>query len=622
MKFLEVAEVFNEIEQVSSRNEITRIVGEFYRTLNENEAQIFSYLLLGRVGPLFIPAEYNFSEKSLLNLMNSKLASLEINEDIYKVRAENGDIGTTASYFNELIGSNSQSEPLEASDVYDGLWQLVLTTGKGAVAAKAEIAQNYLNRMSPTEAKFYSRIVVGKLRFGASDKTVLDALSYMVAGDKSLSERLKAIYGKVSDLGYVATIAKKWGEKLPDEDDISATPGVPLFSRLVERVKDFDEAVERMGEKFYVQPKFDGLRCQAHKGVDYGSGVFEGRVWASYMAKLSEQNSNTEMQLDFSVSSENPKTGVKLYSRSLEELTDMFPEVCETLASFKSKDFILDGEVIGWDEKIEGFAPFQVTITRKRKFGIEQAVTEVPVRYYVFDLLYWNGEDLTDLSFGERFIKMQQFFEENRDSLQNMIFMTDTPEITSKDELLSEFEDAAVQGLEGLIAKQVQGGYQPGIRNYEWIKLKKSMDKKLVDTVDVVIMGYYFGSGKRSAFGIGGLLAGIYNAETGNVESITKIGTGINDAQFVEIKNRLDSIKVDKKPSNYLVNKVLEADVWVAPEVICSVEADEVTKSSMHFAGRGEGEQGIALRFPRLIEFDRDKRLEDTTSVNEILKIA
>ncbi|WKZ31456.1 MAG: hypothetical protein QY318_01685 [Candidatus Dojkabacteria bacterium] len=147
------------------------------------------------------------------------------------------------------------------------------------------------------------------------------------------------------------------------------------------------------------------------------------------------------------------------------------------------------------------------------------------------------------------------------------------------------------------------------------------MDKELVDTIDVVIMGYYFGSGKKTQFGMGALLGGIYNPESGKIESVTKIGTGITDGQWREIAMRLKEIEVKDRPKQYSVARELEPDVWVAPEVVSTVEADEITKSKLHVAGKGELGYGLALRFPRLVEFDRDKTVEQATTSDEFVKL-
>ena len=170
-------------------------------------------------------------------------------------------------------------------------------------------------------------------------------------------------------------------------------------------------------------------------------------------------------------------------------------------------------------------------------------------------------------------------------------------------------------GLEGVIVKDVDGGYSPGARDFEWIKIKKSIDNNLVDTVDLVVLGYYLGSGKRSKFGIGAILGGVYNPDSETYESVTKIGTGITDEQWGTIKGRLDTIVVKEKPKNVAIEGIMKPDVFVSPEVVITVDADEVSvnRKSESVA------RGLSLRFPRLIEFDRDKNPEDATTIDELL---
>ena len=136
---------------------------------------------------------------------------------------------------------------------------------------------------------------------------------------------------------------------------------------------------------------------------------------------------------------------------------------------------------------------------------------------------------------------------------------------------------------------------------------------KLSDTVDCVVMGFYYGKGKRTKFGVGAFLAGIRDGE--KIKTITKVGTGLTDEQFRELKSRLDKLVTTEKPESYEVDKNLVPDVWVDPELVVELAADEVTKSPTHTAG-------VALRFPRLIKFRDDKSVGQATSVREIKKIA
>lgn len=617
MKFFELAELFEKLESTAGRNDMTALLAEFitaHKKSDPKELEMAAYLFTGRVAPYFVQAEYNYSEKGLITVMSDQAKSAGSQFDVVKSRSDLGDLGLVAA---QLQGSVVLEKPssLTVADVYEALWRIISTSGSGSVASKNQVVAELLRKMSPVEAKFLVRIVSGKMRLGVSTKTFLDAVSVVLSGDKSSREQLDRAYGVDPDIGWVlynALAGKSEASKL--------VVGIPVHSRLVERVKEFGEVFTRLGDGAIFQPKFDGLRCQAHVGASYSADTMGDRVWVNYMSNLEAIIRNTEAPDLFAKTEENDRSvAVELFSRNLERMSDMFPEVVNELSKYIEPGTVLDGEMIGWDPDTQSFLPFQETMSRKRKHGISEAAVDVPVRYFVFDILAYKGESLVEEDTEKRLEILDRLLKALPED--SLIVPTETRMMKDSSELESFFVESVEGGLEGLIAKSKKGGYQPGARNYEWIKLKKSMDKELVDTVDVVIMGYYYGSGKKVEFGMGALLGGVYNQESGEVESVTKIGTGITDEKWREIAGRLKPLEVKEMPKNFNVAKELHPDVWVAPEVVCSVEADEVTRSKVHTAGKDQLGYGLALRFPRLIEFDRDKDMEQATSSQELAKI-
>ena len=174
-------------------------------------------------------------------------------------------------------------------------------------------------------------------------------------------------------------------------------------------------------------------------------------------------------------------------------------------------------------------------------------------------------------------------------------------QIKSAKELEDYFLAAIAEGLEGIVVKRSDAIYQPGKRNFNWIKLKRQEEGHIEDTIDCVVLGYYAGSGKRAAFGIGAFLVGLFNKKEDRFETVAKVGTGLTDAEWVELKKRCDKIQVSKKPHNVICAKDLYPDVWVTPDIVCQIRADEITKSPMHAAGKEDDALGLALRFPRLM---------------------
>ncbi|MCR4305902.1 MAG: DNA ligase, partial [Candidatus Daviesbacteria bacterium] len=176
------------------------------------------------------------------------------------------------------------------------------------------------------------------------------------------------------------------------------------------------------------------------------------------------------------------------------------------------------------------------------------------------------------------------------------------------------------KGLEGLVVKRPDSKYEAGARNFNWVKLKRHSAGELKDTIDCVILGYVFGRGKRADFGAGALLVGVYDKEKDEFVTVSKIGTGLTDEEWREIHKRADKIKVEHKPAR--VNSILAPSVWIEPEIVIEVLADEITRSPVHTAGKEASEPGYALRFPRLVKFrGSDKRAEDATTVKELVEM-
>ena len=601
-----VFEIFELLEKTSSRNEMVSLLVNFYKGLDSSEAQMYTYLLKGRVVPLFVDREFNFSEKSALKVLENISKMHGLNIDVFKLRNKLGDAGLVAKEVMKIKGAVSSK--FEVNEIYEKLWELINIEGTSSVKAKSDVFSELILKSCPIDAKFLTRIISGKLRLGCSDKTILDAYSFSLVGDKSIRDELSNAFGVVSDLGFVCDIVFSdidLKKKLKKIKNITPIPGIPIFPRLVERVASFEKAVERFPGGGILQPKFDGLRCQIHKGVKY-SDIYEKSVWIKFFSEEKGKVSLFEKGL--------VDDGVKLFSRNLNDITQMFPELVEAVKEIKSESFILDGEIVGWDEKEGSFIPFQETMSRKRKYGILERVKSIPVKYFAFDLLYLNSENFLNLDTKERLGKISKVLSKKVGVLNlsdSDFFKSDVLEI---EKLFNEYVDA---GLEGVILKKFEGEYMPGVRNFNWVKIKKSIGSKVVDTIDAVVLGYYYGSGKKTSFGMGSLLVGVYNSKDDVFESVGRVGTGFTDSDWGIIAKRLKPLELKKKDENVLSE--LEADVWLQPEVVLTVEADEISKSSMHLAGKSELGFGLSLRFPRLISFDRDKLAQDITSTLELI---
>jgi DNA ligase-1 len=336
-------------------------------------------------------------------------------------------------------------------------------------------------------------------------------------------------------------------------------------------------------KKVFVEPKFDGLRIQIH----YKAAGFRDR--ASLAAAGGEIRK------------------VKAFTRNLNETSWMFPELIQIEKYINASEVILDTEAVGVDEERKAMANFQTTMTRRRKHDIENISKKVSIRFNVFDVMLKNGKSFVNETYEER----RKILADTINNSGTLIDIVDY-EITESPEKISELMQKELgEGLEGIIVKRADSKYIAGRTGWRWVKMKEkeAQAAKLADTVDLIVMGYTAGKGKRVSFGLGQFLVGVRDKD--EVKTVTKVGTGLTDIQFKELKKRLLGLEVKEKPKNYLVNKLQEPDFWVVPEVVVEIAADEITKSPSHTSG-------YALRFPRLIKFRDDKSAEQATTVSEI----
>jgi DNA ligase-1 len=308
----------------------------------------------------------------------------------------------------------------------------------------------------------------------------------------------------------------------------------------------------------------------------------------------------------------------------------MYPDIVAGIQKeIHAKDAILEGEAIGFDPQSESFLPFQETVQRKRKYGIDEKAKEIPLKLFAFELLYADGKSFIDSPFTERRKKLEQVVKNKGELVDDTVIVAHNEISDDPKRIELIFEENITKGLEGIIAKKLDGTYQPGARGWNWIKFKRSYSSKIEDTIDCLVMGYDYGKGKRASFGIGAFLVGVYDQKEDRYLTVAKIGTGLKDNDWISLKEKAEKITIKKLPVQYEVDKLMDCDVWVSPEVVVEIKADEITRSPVHTAGRvmkatksGNAMEvevaGFALRFPRLVRFREDKTPEEVTTVKEV----
>ena len=575
MLFSKIADTFAALESTSSRLEMTDILARSFEGMDPSDLRNTIYLSQGMLHPDFYPEKLGMADRLILQ----SIASTSGNpvEKVEQMWIKEGDTGTVAE---TLIANKKQmslfSEPLTLENVVAGLRSIESSEGKDSQNKKIKILSSMLHDAEPLEARYLCRIVTGRMRVGASSMTILDALAQCYA-DKENRPEIERAFNVTCDLGLIGeTLAREGMEGI---GKIKVTRGSPIKVMLAERLPSLGEVMERMGGRCGMEFKYDGMRAQIHITKD----------------------------------------SARIYSRRLENLTDNFPDICDRLRkNLKGKEAIIEGECVAVNAEDGSLMPFQNVTHRRRKHDMESAINDVPVKIFMFDILYLDGEDLTLRPYPERRRILSETFE-----MDDKVGMT-TMEIIESTEAAEEFFDRAISSkCEGVMAKSLsdESIYRAGSRGFLWIKYKKDYHETLTDSFDLVVVGAFYGMGKRAGK-YGALLMASFDQETGQYCTVCKLGTGFDDAFLDGMPALLDEYKSDKQPKS--VNAKMIPDVWFEPTVVLEVVGAEISQSPIHTAAYGwiKDETGIGIRFPRFTGRVRDdKGPEMSTSVQEIYEM-
>ena len=653
--------------------------------LRETESAIIDkviYLIQGKLGPSYEGVELGLAEKmAIRSLVQSSGKSVTYILSIYR---EKGDLGDTAE--EAMITKNQNtlfSQEMTVERVFDTLYKIAKTTGSGSQETKIRLVSSLLNETSPREARYIMKFLMGTLRLGIADFTVLDSLAVAFTGDKSNRSLLENAYNVSGDLGMVARELASNG--IESVRSIKITLFKPIRPMLAERASSIEEGLDRMDGIAGAEYKLDGERVQIHKGKDNQKGRHKHDI-----AKAEER--------------------VELFSRRLENITSHYPDVVQAIRKMDNlKGVILEGEIVATDPSTSEYLPFQELMHRRRKYGVEEAMQSYPVIVNVFDVLYNDSKSVTSSPYKERRRILRELVgtgdpvdidggkgrtstnikgkrtskkrgrggkvvngerETTSHALENEVpkktsdkgstriqqerslsrhdydlrqvynGVTDSTMDSSKDtttniiqlitqimssdkEEIQRFMDSAIgAGCEGIMLKHRDSVYRAGSREYLWIKVKREYRSELADTLDLVIVGALYGRGRRVGK-YGALLLAAYDEKQDLFRSVSKVGTGFTDQHLESFYNNLEGLRIAHK-SPRVDTRMEQMDVWFEPKTVIEVIASEITLSPAHTAGLNSIKEGygLALRFPKFTGKIRDdKNPEDATSVHELIEL-
>ncbi len=571
-----LADAFERIEHTSGRLEMTGHLVELLRQIPPDEIDKVCYMCLGQVHPAYVGIDLGVAEKLAIRAIST--ASGRSAEKVLDDFKKSGDLGKT---IEQILAKKAQrtlgGQRLTVNRVYDTLDRIGRSTGKGTQETKIRLLSGLLSDATPKEAKYILRTIIGKLRLGIADMTLLDAFAIVFGGGKESRPDIERAYNLSSDIGQVARVLASEG--MDGARRSRVTIGMPIKPQMAERLKSLGEILEKLGGRCAAEYKYDGIRIQAHISPDK----------------------------------------IVLFSRRQEDVTSQFPDIVDALRkSVEAEVAVLDGETVPVDPNTGDILPFQVVSQRRgRKYDIQRVTEEVPVVLFLFDALYADGDDLTTKDYLERTSRLAQIVRESENvKIASRIISGDPKEIEAY------FEKAINEGTEGLVCKSVGEGtpYEAGKRGWMWIKWKRSYRSEMADTVDLVVVGAFAGRGRRAGT-YGALLMAACNSETGTFDTVCKLGSGFTDEHLFRLPEVFSEHLTPTKDPR--IEALLEPDFWISPAVVMEVIGDEITLSPVHTCAFNtiRNASGLAIRFPRLVRTRDDRGPEDATTVDEIVRL-
>lgn len=542
IKYNRLVDVYQALDSTTKRLEKTEILSDFFSDIHPQLLPIVTLMALGRVFPVWSEEELGIGSKLLMKAISSVVGVTP--EDVEDQVRDQGDIGAASEVlFKKRTQTTFFSKPLTIEMVYNNLRKISSVSGNRAQSRKMSIIRELLSMASPLEAKYITRTILEELRVGVGEGTIRDAISQAFGVKKEILDRAHML---TNDLGLVAQVTMEEGEE--GLKKLTLKPGKPVKPMLAQLAPGIKESIEEMGRAF-CETKYDGIRVQIHR-------------------KGSE---------------------IMVFTRRLENISNAVPDIMEYIEnSLPHQDFIVEGEIIVTKDGKP--ISFQYILQRvRRKYDIEKVMEEVPLTLYLFDVLYFN-EPLIDAPLEQRRNVLESIVKLSENKIQLSRQVKVTMENVEEAEYL--FTDSLNKGHEGIMIKDPNEPYIPGIRGKKMLKFKAEPE-----SLDLVVVGGTYGKGKRAHF-IGSYLTALSD-ESGDLKTIAHVATGLDDKTLLELSQRMDEIIQESKGRQ----------VKVKPHIILEIAYSEIVKSP-------EYESGYSLRFPVV------KRIRDDLSLDDIDTVA
>ncbi|MCK4477413.1 ATP-dependent DNA ligase [Candidatus Bathyarchaeota archaeon] len=546
--FRTLAELCEKLESTTKRKAMVNWVALFILQLETEEIEPAISMLMGRVFPR---CDQRVLEISWMTISTTIRKITNIDNNMFsQAFSKTGDLGdATRIIFEEgkirkqAMLFQKQLTILEVQRTFEAIAE---ATGTGSREKKERLLETLLGSATPLEAKYVVKVLIGEMRTGFHEGLMELTVAQAFNIPFGVVQTASMLTG---DIGKVATIAKFKGKEglLKLELEVFR----PVKPMLAQTAATVAEALEEHDGQTALEYKLDGARIQIHKSGN----------------------------------------AVKIFSRRLKDVTESLPEIVELIQSeVKANEAILEGEVIAVGKNGSPM-PFQHLMRRFRRIRkIQFTAEKIPVKLYLFDALYINGQSFINETYTQR-----------RKKLTNVIRTIPlTKQIVTQNIRVAEkfLEEAIEAGHEGLMAKRVDSLYTPGVRGKRWFKIKK-----VLEFLDLVIVAAEYGYGRRH-----GWLSNYYLAardiKSGELLIVGKTFKGLTDAEIIRMTQRLKELTI--KDERY--------KIIVVPKIVVEVAYNEIQRSPKYKCG-------MALRFARITRIRDDKNLEEGDTIQKVREI-